>query len=224
MTAAVLWPAALATLHNMGQLRIESDSPARHAAFSGCIWESWQHAQSLLDIEEARGYTPWLMKDLDDAAAVFARASWGSWGTAGFVLARLGQNSIEASLRTQTAAISGLSSASAWWVATSACESLPTWDAQLLTTVAGACTRAMQWAKALQYFQGKTVKSLDQKMRGLLVDALAKGQQLQKVMETLDSFRSFRLQTNLITLTAAIGACGSAVVGGCWPPVFCLRS
>ena len=45
---------------------------------------------------------------------------------------------------------------------------------------------------------------------GVLVDALAKGQQLPMLLETLQ----WRLQPNLITMTAALGACGPDSVGG----------
>lgn len=45
---------------------------------------------------------------------------------------------------------------------------------------------------------------------GVLVDALAKGQQLPMLLETLQ----WRLRPNLITIVAALGACGPDSVGG----------
>ena len=51
---------------------------------------------------------------------------------------------------------------------------------------------------------------------GVLVDALAKGQQLPLLLETLQCGRLRRLRPNLITVTAALGACGHDSVGGKW--------
>lgn len=214
MTAAVLWPEALSTLQSMGQLRVESDAAARHAAFSGCIGESWWHARLLLEAEVARGLGPGTPpKDIHDAAAVSARA-WGSWTMAGSILSWLRQSSLDVSLRTRTAAVSGLSRASAWSMAISASADCLDWDGQLVTTVAGACTRAAQWVQALHCFHGRERKSFDRKMQGSLVDALGKGHQLQKVLEILAGFRSHRMQPTVITLSAVIGACGGHLEGG----------
>lgn len=190
LTSRALWRHGLGIIELMAQRQVQSDAAARHAALSG----SWSHAHALWRIEAALGAA----RDLDDAAAVAARGA-RDWSTAGDLLASLAHRSVRASLRSRTAAGGAMSSCYAW---RNALELHGEADAQLTTTVAGACTRAMQWQIALQLLKPRAGQ-WDQRLQGCLVDALAKGRHLEHICGIR--------KPNLVTLTSVIGACGGAM-------------
>ena len=186
LTSRALWRHGLGIMELMAQRQLEADAAARHAAFRG----SWSHAFCALKFEE-------ISKDLDDLAAVAAKG--GAWQTAAEVLASLKHRSVRPSLRTRTAGSGAMSSCYAW---RNALELHREADAQLTTTVAAACTRAMQWQMALRLLKARAGQ-WDQRLEGCLVDALAKGRHLEHI--------SGIRKPNLITLTSVIGTCGGAM-------------
>ncbi|CAJ1423298.1 unnamed protein product [Effrenium voratum] len=232
-SAAQCWREALHTLPLLAAARLHADAKARHAALSGCAGYSWHHAQGLLQVEAALERAAQAstcdpggrrFDDLADAAALATRACGAArlWARAGAALALLALRSVQLSLRARTAAVSAFSAAAAWAAALRTARDTQRKapkDVRLGTTLAGACSRAAQWLLALQALETSTPSveatiGTDRIFQGALVDALAKGQKLQEALEVLKTSRAMGVLPNLMTLTAAMGACGSSTLAG----------
>ncbi|CAL1141511.1 unnamed protein product [Cladocopium goreaui] len=206
--SAPLWPHALHGLHSLGARRLQPDAAARHSALRIA---GWRRAQSLLQLE-LKLHREGDSRDVTDAAAL-AAGGYGKaalWPMVSSLMACLQHRSLQPSLRLVTAALGTLAAQWRRAAALTSTEATEAMDARLVTTAAGAYNRAQQWLFSLRLLKRVEYLSTDPQLQGVLVDALAKGQQLPMLLETLQ----WRLRPNLITMTAALGACGPDSVGG----------
>ena len=203
-----LWQKAGNTLHLMSSMRVEADAAARHAALSG---SNWQLARSLLRIESSE-------KDINDAASLQARAcasgaSAQTWPQALGVLEQLAWMRVQSSIQVHTAVAGAFSARASWQLA---CEQVAVVaeigpDPQFFTAVAGTCSKAGQWLHTLQLLKMAAVRH-DVAVFGVVLHALAKGQQLEGLLSVLADFQNSRLRLNSAIVSAAVGAFGASAL------------
>ena len=187
-------------------MRVEADAAARHAALSGSRWQLVQ----LLQME----YTA---KDINDAASLQARACALEelWSEALSLVDQLAWMRLRPSIHLHTTITGAFSSCALWKLACQqvepASEICP--DPQFFTAVAGTVSRAQQWLHTLRLLRKASVQQ-DMAIFGVLLHALAKGQQLKSLLSVLADLKTSRLRLNSAVVSAALGAFGARALPG----------
>ena len=202
-----LWQKATNTFQLMRGMRVEADAAARHAALSE---SPWQLTQALLKIESNA-------KDINDAASLQARAcaSVPLWSEACAVLEELARLRLQPAIQVHTAVLGAFSACASWQLACQQVEDVSPLgaDSQFYTAAAGTCSKAAQWLHTLQLLRKASVRQ-DIGIFGVLLHAVAKGQQLESLLGVLKDFETSRLQLNSALVSAAVGAFGASALPG----------
>ena len=202
-----LWQKASNVFQLMRGVRVEADAAARHAALSE---SPWQLTQSLLKIESDA-------KDINDAASLQARACASAhlWSEACAVLEELVRSRLQPAIQVHTAVVGAFSACASWQLACQQAEDMPSIgaDPQFYTTAAGTCSKAAQWLHTLHLLRKASVGH-DIAIFGVLLYALAKGQQLESLLSVLKDLETSRLRLNSALVSAAVGAFGASALPG----------